>query len=162
MGDRTRTGPSWPVLVLVTVTAIASAGVASAVWTTPGGGTAPKVIDPAVQLATVEEACEGWTDETGRTLAGDDDRCAGLTGWLSDAMTRTGKSPWMLWGDPVKLRTMCVGWLTEGPPPDLDHRDGVTWCDDLVAWMIEHAGEWRDRGGWEGWLPQPAAPPIGP
>lgn len=159
MGEGTRTGPSGPALALVTVAAIASAGVASAVWTTHGDGAPPAVADPAVQLLVVEEACDRWTDATGRALTSDDDRCAALTGWLSDTMTRTGRSPWMLWGEPMKLHTMCLSWLTERPPAGLDYRDGASWCDDLVAWMSEHVGDWKDRDGWDGWLPEPM---IGP
>lgn len=161
MGEGTRTGPSWPALAFVTVAAIASAGVATAVWTTPGGNAPPAVVDPAVQLATLAEACDQWTEETGNaTLTSDDDRCGALTGWLSDTMTQSGRSAWMLWGEPEKLRAMCLGWLTARPPPDLTYRDGVAWCEDLVTWMAGHTAEWRGRGGWEGWLRDPSISPL--
>ncbi|MBB5786367.1 hypothetical protein [Jiangella mangrovi] len=159
MGEETRAGPSWPALALVTVTAIAASGVASAVWTTHGDRSPRAIVDPAAQLVTVEEACERWTDQTGRPFTSDGDRCAALTGWLSDALTRTGRSPWMLWGDPEKLHTVCLEWLAEGPPADLGDDDGVTWCGDLVGWMADHVGSWKDRDGWDGWLPEPM---IGP
>lgn len=154
MGEETRAGPAWPTLVLVTVTAIASAGVASAVWTTPGDSGPPAVVDPAVQLATVAAACETWTGETERTTLGDgeDEWCAALTNWLSDALTRTARSPWLLWGRPETLHATCLTWLTERPP-DLAHRDGLAWCDDLVSWMAGHVGDWSDDDGWAGWRP---------
>lgn len=159
MGEGTRTGPSGPAFVLMTVTAIAAAGLASAVWTTHGDGAPLAVVDPAAQLVTVDEACERWTDQAGRALTSDGDRCATLTGWLSDALARSGRSPWMLWGDPERLHTACLDWLTERPPDDLGYRDGVTWCGDLVAWMADHVSTWKARDGWEGWLPTPM---IGP
>ncbi|WP_116951619.1 hypothetical protein [Jiangella endophytica] len=162
MARGTRAGPAWPGVALVLVTAVASAGVASAVWAVREDRAQWAVSDPAEQIAVVAEACEQWAvaepqpDDTG--LDDDEDRCAALAGWLSDSLTRTGRSPWMSWGEPQRLLATCRGWLAE-----TSSSDTTTWCDDFVGWMSGHVGEWSGSTGrhdWDGWLR--SGPLVGP
>lgn len=144
MARGTRAGPAWPGAALALVAAVASAGVASAVWAVHDDGAPRTSSDPAAQVAAVEQACRQWTaaDPAARTgLGGDDDRCAALTARLTD-LARTGRSPWMTWGDPPRLLATCRSWLTETASSGSRAGDTGTWCDDLVGWMSTHPTGW--------------------
>lgn len=126
------------------VTAVSSAAVASAVWSSHDHGTHWAVSDPAQRVAAVQQACEQWTEAEppDRSELGDEDRCASLANWLTDSLSTVGRSPWTTWATPQRLLLTCRSWLTQTAPDDT-----TTWCDDFVDWVSTNLPDW------DGWLP---------
>lgn len=66
-----------------------------------------------------------------------------MTGWMRQELDQGHMTGPMMWGDPADLATTCRNWMSADPgsPAGVDPHA----CDDMVAWMASHAGDW---GGW--------------
>jgi len=46
------------------------------------------------------------------------------------------------------MRASCQEWSASNPA-GVREGNGIAWCDDMVSWMQQHAGQW---GSWNGWM----------
>jgi hypothetical protein len=135
----TRRGPVWLMAALAAVVVVAA--VAIGVVVTRGESSAG-----AQQFTSTERACQQWT--TGYTPARGGSAptagwCTAMTDWMRQQLHGGHLTGPMMWSDATSMRTTCRSWMssssvaTSGISPQA--------CDDMVAWMGQHAGSWS---GW--------------
>ena len=135
-------------LIAALIVAVGVAGVLVGAAVTGDDGSTSTAT--AAQVSSVQQGCEQWFD-AGGTMMGDRTWCAGMAGWMSEAMANGGMGPQMMWGDPARMQATCQQWMADNPPSGTAVDPGE-WCSSMVGWMAGHMSGWSGNDSWDGWM----------
>jgi len=129
----------WTPWIIGLVAVFVVGGVLTGVLLTRGSGDQVS----SQQLAELQQACSQWktSSSTGATPS---DWCSNMIGWMSDRMD---DHPGM-WASPESMQATCQEWSAANPG-GVSEGKRIVWCDDMVAWMQQHASQW---GSWNSWM----------
>lgn len=101
------------------------------------------------RIASTEAACEQWLASAGPAT---DARpasawCAGMTGWMSDQMAAGHMAGTTMWNGPQSMRDACHQWTATAAAAAASAMTGR--CDQMVAWMSQHMGQWNGSHDWD-------------
>jgi hypothetical protein len=120
-------------VAVVAVIAAVTLGIAL----TQGGSSAG-----AAQLAATRQACQQWSSDYTLAAGGAPTAawCSAMTDWMRTEFRSGHMSAAMMWGNAGALAGVCRQWMATGPAKAV----GVSpqACDDMVAWMTSHVGDW--------------------
>jgi hypothetical protein len=98
----------------------------------------------AIQIAAIQKTCLQWSGGSaaspvsGGTSAGT--ACRSMTGWMDEQLHSGHMNGPVMWGNPTALGATCRQWMAAGPGSG--ETSSSAWCDQMVAWMTQHVGNW--------------------
>jgi hypothetical protein len=96
----------------------------------------------AQQLTSTQRACQQWTagytPSAGSTPTGS--WCTAMTDWMREQLHGGHMTGLMMWSDATSMRNTCRSWMATGPAAASAVSPQA--CDDMMAWMTQHAGSW--------------------
>jgi hypothetical protein len=123
---------------LAVAVVVAIAAVILGIALTRGGPSAG-----AAQLTATQQACQQW--HSGYTPAAGDAPttawCSAMTDWMRAQLRSGHTSTAMMWGNAAAMASVCRQWMSTGQGGAAGVNPQV--CDDMVAWMTSHVGNWN-------------------
>lgn len=108
----------------------------------------------AQRITATRTACEQWLARAGPATGSKPGPgwCSGMTGWMSDQMAAGHMEGTMMWNGPQSMGDACHQWTATTPAiaASATAASAPTGdCDQMVAWMSQHMGQWSGSRDWD-------------
>ncbi|HVA06007.1 MAG TPA: hypothetical protein VNG12_04615, partial [Acidimicrobiales bacterium] len=109
-----------------------------------GGGASSTSSIADQQLASVHQVCQQWTGSTAPRLGNTSANvaCTTMANWMTQQLHAGRMTPTMMWGGATALGDTCRQWMGTDSRSTVTGADSPGWCDQMVAWMEQHIGNW--------------------